>query len=305
MRLGATLAHLSDAPPFAVARWADRLVTAGFESLWTPHIIGRGSLIPDPFVTLATAAAVTQDVELGTATVQVPLYHPADLAHRVLSLMSVCGDRLTLGVSPGSTETDFATLDRDYTARFATFHRNTGRLRVLLAHGRDEHADLTPAVAGGRALLLGSWGANVERAARDFDGWLASGYRSTPDQIIAAHERYRAAGGGGRSCAPSRWTAGTTSNPPARHSAAMPAPASMMPSYSSDPVGQIQRRLGPCSRGNRRRPETGMCRHGRCGVAEGQRGGGRQRRCQPAGISKPATITALLSAAAWRRPASP
>ena len=159
MRLGATLAHLSDAPPFAVARWADRLVSAGFESLWTPHIIGRGSLIPDPFVTLATAATATQDVELGTATVQVPLYHPADLAHRVLSLMSVCGDRLTLGVSPGSTETDFATLDRDYTARFATFYRNTGRLRVLLAHGRDEHADLTPRrgrpQAGAPARLVG------------------------------------------------------------------------------------------------------------------------------------------------------
>ncbi len=196
MRLGATLVHLSDAPPYAVARWADRLVTAGFESLWTPHIIGRGPLVLDPFVTLAAAATATRDVELGTATVQVPLYHPADLAHRVLSLMSVCGGRLTLGVSPGSTQADFATLDRDYTARFATFHRNIARLRVLLAHGRDEHADLAPAVAGGGpALLLGSWGANVERAARDFDGWLASGYRRTPDQIIAAHERYRAAGG--------------------------------------------------------------------------------------------------------------
>ena len=197
MRLGATLAHLSDAPPYAVALWADRLVTAGFESLWTPLIIGRGSLIPDPFVTLAAAATATHDVELGTATVQVPLYHPADLAFRVLSLMSVCGGRLALGVSPGSTETDFATLDRDYATRFTTFHRNTDRLRVLLTHGRDEQAVLTPAApAGGRpALLLGSWGANVERAARDFDGWLASGYRRTPDQIIAAHERYRAAGG--------------------------------------------------------------------------------------------------------------
>ena len=197
MRLGATLVHLSDAPPYAVAPWAKRLVAAGFESLWTPHIIGRGSLIPDPFVTLAAAATATQGVELGTATVQVPLYHPADLAHRVLSLMSVCGDRLTLGVSPGSTQADFAALDRDYSTRFATFHRNTARLRALLDHGRDEHADLAPAgVAGGRpALLLGSWGANVERAARDFDGWLASGYRRTPDQIIAAHERYRAAGG--------------------------------------------------------------------------------------------------------------
>ncbi len=198
MRLGATLVHLSDAPPFEVARWADRLVTAGFESLWTPHIIGRGSLVPDPFVTLATAAAATRDVELGTATVQVPLYHPADLAHRVLSLMSVCDGRLTLGISPGSTQADFATLDRDYAHRFTTFHRHTERLRLLLARGRDEHADLASAsavAAASPALLLGSWGANVERAARDFDGWLASGYRRTPDQIIAAHERYRAAGG--------------------------------------------------------------------------------------------------------------
>jgi alkanesulfonate monooxygenase SsuD/methylene tetrahydromethanopterin reductase-like flavin-dependent oxidoreductase (luciferase family) len=196
MRLGATLVHLSDAPPFPVARWADRLVAAGFESLWTPHIIGRGTLVPDPFVTLAAAATATQDVELGTATVQVPLYHPADLAHRVLSLMPVCGGRLTLGVSPGSTETDFATLDRDYSTRFATLHRNVARLRVLLENGRDEHAVLAPAPVGSRpALLLGSWGANVERAARDFDGWLASGYRTTPDQIIAALERYRAAGG--------------------------------------------------------------------------------------------------------------
>lgn len=185
MRLGASLVHLSDAPPYPVDRWADQLVTAGFESLWTSHIIGRGPLVPDPFVTLAAAAVAAPDVELGTATVQVPLYHPADLAHRVLSLMTVCGDRLSLGVSPGSTEADFATLDRDYRTRFATLHRNVGRLQALIEDG-----------AGRRPpFLLGSWGANVERAARDFEGWLASGYRRTPDEIIAAHERYRAAGG--------------------------------------------------------------------------------------------------------------
>lgn len=195
MRLGATLAHLSPAPPFAVAEWARRLVGAGFESLWIHQVIGRGFLVPDPFVTLAVAATATEGVELGTATAQIPLHHPAELAHRVLSLASVCGDRLTLGVSPGSTEVDFATLDRDHAARFRTFDEGLARLRVLLAHGRDERADLAPTVTGGPPLLLGSWGANVERAAREFDGWLASGYRRTPDQILAAHERYRAAGG--------------------------------------------------------------------------------------------------------------
>ena len=196
MRLGATLAHLSAAPPFAVAEWARRLVGAGFESLWTPQIIGRGSLVPDPFVTLAAAATATEDVEVGTATLQVPLHHPADLAHRILSLLAVCGDRLTLGVSPGSTALDYATFDRDYAARFRIFDENLVRLRVLLAHGRDDRADLAPApAAGGPPLLLGSWGAKVERAAREFDGWLASAYRRSPEQIIAAHERFRAAGG--------------------------------------------------------------------------------------------------------------
>jgi len=191
MRLGATLAHLSPAPPFAVPQWARRLAGEGFESLWVPQVIGRGFLVPDPFVTLAVAATATEGVELGTATVQVPLHHPADLAHRVLSLMSVCG------VSPGSTDLDYATFDRDYAARFRTSDENLARLRVLLAHGRDERADLAPApsATGGPPLLLGSWGANVERAAREFDGWLASAYRRTADQIIAAHERYRAAGG--------------------------------------------------------------------------------------------------------------
>lgn len=197
MRLGATLAHLSPGPPFAVAPWARRLVAAGFESLWAPEIIGRGPLVPDPFVAVAAAAAATDGVEVGTATVQVPLHHPAELAHRILSLMSVCGGRLRLGVSPGSTATDYAALDRDHAARFATFDHHLARLRVLIAAGHDERVDLGPVPpGGGPPLLLGSWGAKVERAAREFDGWLASGYRSSPDEIVAALGRYRAAGGG-------------------------------------------------------------------------------------------------------------
>lgn len=197
MRLGAMLAHLSPAPPYPVAEWARRLVGAGFESLWVPQVVGRGFLVPDPFVTLAVAATATDGVEVGTATVQIPLHHPADLAHRMLSLMAVCGDRLSFGVSPGSTAADSATFDRDHATRFPTFHRNLARLRVLLADGRDEHAELAlPGTTGPvPPLLLGSWGANVERAAREFDGWVASAYRRTPEEIIDAHGRYRAAGG--------------------------------------------------------------------------------------------------------------
>lgn len=195
MRLGATLVHLGDAAPFPVGAWARRLADAGFESLWTPHIVGRGALVPDPFTTLAVAATVTEGIEVGTATVQLPLLHPADVAHRALSLLAVCGDRLTLGVSPGSTETDYQTLGRDYETRFVTFQRSAERLRALLTDGGDEDAALGPKPPRRPAMLLGSWGRNVESAARNFDGWLASGYRTTPDEIVAAHARFRAAGG--------------------------------------------------------------------------------------------------------------
>ncbi|GAA4881227.1 LLM class flavin-dependent oxidoreductase [Actinomycetospora straminea] len=196
MRLGATLTHLSAAPPYATARWARRLVEAGFASLWTPEVVARGPFVPDPFVTLAVAATAIADVELGTATVQVPLHHPVELAHRVLSLAAVAGDRLVLGVSPGSTRADYAALDRDHAGRFAAFGRDVARLRVLLAHGRDDDAALDPAGVPGLRLLLGSWGANVERAAREFDGWLAADHRRSADEIVAALGRFRAAGGG-------------------------------------------------------------------------------------------------------------
>ena len=194
MRLGATLVHLSPGDPYPVAAWARRLVGEGFASLWTPEIVGRGPLVPDPWTVLAVAAAVTDDVELGTATVQVPLHHPADLAHRFLSLAHVCGDRLALGLSPGSTAADHEALGSDFTARFRTFRRDVTRLRTLLAAGGDADARLAPSGID-VPVLLGSWGANVERAAREFDGWLASGYRTSPDEIVAAHARFRAAGG--------------------------------------------------------------------------------------------------------------
>jgi alkanesulfonate monooxygenase SsuD/methylene tetrahydromethanopterin reductase-like flavin-dependent oxidoreductase (luciferase family) len=159
--------------------------------------VGRGFMIPDPFISLATAATATTGIELGTAILQIPLYHPTDLAHRIFSLMQICGERLTLGVGAGSTETDFIAFERDYAERFKTFTSTLARLKTLLAEGKNERADLTPwpTVAGGPPLLLGSWGAGVERAARDFDGWIASAHYRTPDQVIAALGRYRAAGG--------------------------------------------------------------------------------------------------------------
>ena len=198
MRLGALFGIVSSEPhPTDVADQARRYAGEGFDSLWVPQAVGRGFIIPDPFVTLATAATATESIELGTAIMQIPFYHPTDLAHRIFSLMQVCSDRLTLGVGAGSTETDFVAYEQDYSQRFKTFNATLTQLKILLAEGTNEHADLTPwnSVKGGPPFVLGSWGAGVERAAKEFDGWMASALYRTPDQVVEALGRYRAAGG--------------------------------------------------------------------------------------------------------------
>ena len=198
MRLGALIGFLS---PYSqttdLAEQAKRYAGEGFDSLWLAQAIGRGFIIPDPFVALAVAATATKDVELGTAVVQISLYQPTDLAHRILSVMQICGSRLTLGVGAGSTETDFIAFERDYAKRFKTFNTTLARLKTLLAEGKDERANLTPwkSVVGGPPLIFGTWNAGVERAAKEFDGWVASAHYRTPDQVIELLGRFRAAGG--------------------------------------------------------------------------------------------------------------
>ena len=199
MRLGALLGPVTQGQnPQELAEQARSYVGEGYDSLWSAQAIGRGFMITDPFVTLSVAASVSEDVELGTAVLQVPLYHPIDLAHRVFSLMQICGNRFIFGIGTGSTENDFAAFGRNYETRFRDFAASVAQLREVFAEGKSGAVDLAPwpAVRGGPPLFLGSWGAGVERAAAHYDGWIASGHYRTPDEVIGALAQYRDAGGG-------------------------------------------------------------------------------------------------------------
>ena len=198
MRLGALLGPIADpGDASTLAGQARTYVSAGYESLWSAHTLGRGFMLTDPLVALTVAASVTEHVEIGTAVLQLPLYHPIDVAHRVLSLMQICGGRFVLGVGAGSTAEDFAAVGRDHATRFRDFNAALPTLRAALATGRAGEIDLArwPNLAGGPPLLLGSWGNGVEHAARSFDGWIASANYRTTEQVIDAHARYRRAGG--------------------------------------------------------------------------------------------------------------
>ena len=198
MRLGALLPPtLANGDSRALAEASREIAGSGYAGIWTVQAAGRGSFLPDPLMALAVAANVTQDIELGTAILQVPLYGVVDLAHRLLSLEMTAGDRIRLGVGAGSTQTDFDAYERDYDARFRVFRESVGELRELLTTGRSTRlgVDLNYRPREPIPLLLGSWGKGAITAANDYDGWIASGAYRTPDEIAAALAVYRDHGG--------------------------------------------------------------------------------------------------------------
>ncbi|MDH3681444.1 MAG: LLM class flavin-dependent oxidoreductase [Acidimicrobiia bacterium] len=202
MRLGASLpiAALGGGPLTAAsladgARLIERL---GYRSIWVFDAVGRGFMLPDPLLALAVAATVTNQVELGTGVLQLPIRATPDLAHRILTLHLVAGDRLLLGVGPGSTRVDFEVFGGDYEQRFSRFEEQLGELREWLATGSSGDHSLTPwpAVSGGPALYLAGWrGRWVERAATESAGWIASAAYADDDALADGIARFRHAGG--------------------------------------------------------------------------------------------------------------
>ena len=190
-------------PPFAaqtLAEAARAIEAAGFQSAWAFDAIGRGFLHPDPLTALAVAATVTRDLELGTGILQVPLRNPVELAQRALTTHLVSGGRLRLGVGAGSTATDFAALGLDFAVRFRRLDESLALMRRLWAGERVNGASLAPvwpAALGGPPVLIGSWAGSrwIERAAREFDGWVGSGARSSWRALREGIARFRDLGG--------------------------------------------------------------------------------------------------------------
>jgi alkanesulfonate monooxygenase SsuD/methylene tetrahydromethanopterin reductase-like flavin-dependent oxidoreductase (luciferase family) len=184
----------------SLAEAARNIEAAGFSSAWAFDAIGRGFLHPDPLTALAVAATVTRTIELGTGILQVPLRNPVELAQRVLTTHLVSGGRLRFGVGAGSTAADFAALGFDFASRFKRLDESLAIMRRLWAGERVDGASLDPvwpAALGGPPVLIGSWAGSrwIERAAREFDGWVGSGARSSWRALREGIARFRDLGG--------------------------------------------------------------------------------------------------------------
>ena len=203
MRLGVTMPFTApDGGPLVgdtIATSARTVEQTGFDSLWAFDAIGRGFMLPDPLVAVSVAATATTRLTVGTCILQVPLRRPVELAHRIATAHLICGDRLLLGVGAGSTKADFDAIGLDFTSRMRAMEESLAVMRRLWSGETVGAANLAPwpATLGGPKVLIGSWSGKawIPRAAKDFDGWIASAAKTSYATLADGIRRYRDAGG--------------------------------------------------------------------------------------------------------------
>ncbi|WP_436924226.1 LLM class flavin-dependent oxidoreductase [Halosimplex amylolyticum] len=81
----------------------------GFETCWVnDHQATEGdNYWPSPLTRLTSIAQGTEELELVTSVLILPLYHPLHVAQRAAMLDNISGGRLTLGVGLGYVEEEF------------------------------------------------------------------------------------------------------------------------------------------------------------------------------------------------------
>ncbi len=98
------------------ARFADR---NGFKAVWTPerHFHAFGGLYPNPAVTGAAVAAITEHVEIRSGSVVLPLHHPARVAEEWAVVDNISGGRVGVSFASGWQSDDFCLRPDNYEDR--------------------------------------------------------------------------------------------------------------------------------------------------------------------------------------------
>jgi probable F420-dependent oxidoreductase len=180
----------------SVARAAERL---GFSTLSAnDHIVWGRPWLDGP-AALAAVVPVTSSIRLMTSVALPVLRGPFALAKSLGAIDLLSGGRLDAGLGPGSSEADLTLVGIPFAERWARFDDAVRAVRALWdAAGPSfvgrfyDTSGVTlappPAQPKGPPIWIGSWGsaAGLRRVARLADGWLASGYNTTPEAFAAA-----------------------------------------------------------------------------------------------------------------------
>jgi alkanesulfonate monooxygenase SsuD/methylene tetrahydromethanopterin reductase-like flavin-dependent oxidoreductase (luciferase family) len=166
----------------------------GFSALAAnDHLVFSRPWLDGP-TALATVLAHSGGMDLVT-TVSLPVVRgPVPLAKSLGAIDRLSGGRLIACVGPGSSERDYAVVGIPFEERWKRLDEAIQTLRALWnregvvfsgSFYNTEGISLEPfpAQKSGPPIWVGSWGskAGLRRVARLADGWLASGYNTTPE----------------------------------------------------------------------------------------------------------------------------
>jgi natural product biosynthesis luciferase-like monooxygenase protein len=95
------------------ARFAD---THGFSAVWTPerHFHAFGGLYPNPAVTGAAVAAITNRVQIRAGSVVLPLHHPVRVAEAWSIVDNISNGRAGIAIASGWQPNDFILMPQNY-----------------------------------------------------------------------------------------------------------------------------------------------------------------------------------------------
>ena len=174
----------------------------GFRALSAnDHLIFSRPWLDGP-TALAAVLSYSGDMDLAT-TVSLPIVRgPVQLAKTLGAIDRLSGGRLLACVGPGSSARDYAAAGIPFEERWKRLEEVIPALRALwdpegkVFKGKFYNTEGTrlepfPAQRAGPPIWVGSWGsrAGLQRVARLGDGWLASGYNTTPEIFADARQQ--------------------------------------------------------------------------------------------------------------------
>ena len=171
----------------------------GFHALAAnDHLVFSKPWLDGP-TALAAVLSHSGGMELAT-TVSLPTVRgPVPLAKSLGAIDRLSGGRLIACVGPGSSARDYATVGIPFEERWKRLDEAIPALRALWSREGKVYKgnfyntegivlEPFPARESGPPIWVGSWGstAGLQRVARLADGWLASGYNTTPELFAKA-----------------------------------------------------------------------------------------------------------------------
>lgn len=159
------------------------------------HLVWRRPWLDGP-TALASVLGEAGTMTVATSIALPVVRHPVAVAKMLASLGALADGPVIAGLGPGSSAADYEAVGVPFGERWARFDEALPLIRALL-HGAEPPAGgfysaeglrIEPLPTQQPEVWVGSWGsqARLRRMASVADGWMASGYNTTPQRFVEA-----------------------------------------------------------------------------------------------------------------------